>query len=560
MDIHRRGFLGAGVITALGASRALNAEAIEAQSSIAGEMDGRIVTRLETYVREHIENWGLPGLTVAIVAPMGRAFVRAGYAELGARENIRADHLVQVGSISKMMAGLTFWSLVDEGRADASARLSEVMPELAIDGGDEITIQHLLNHTSGLPGGAPMILDGGLWTGFTPGTSWEYCNVGYRILGRIIERLDGRPFPDVIEARLFRPLGMNASKGAMRSVDRARYLTGYQPNLLDRPSLRPCELSTSPWVDSQEASGCIASTADDMATFAGFLARLGQGDGAPVLSPDSARRFLANEVRVRTNRTYANGVNKIQKGGRSYLHHTGGMVGFSSSLHVDPAVGVGAFASANIHYARGYRPRQITKFACDALRAAMAGESLPTPPSSRSYVSDGERFSGVWTSIAGARVSISTREGQLFLDEQGARYLMQPVGSRSFATDHPAFAKTGIDFDLEEGRPIRAWAGGVEMHRQGASFEFKQPFDGSEAYIGHYTNDNRWALATRVYARGDRLHIKSANFSRDLRRDKGGWAFVTGRPTAARISFDSLIDGRFHRVIGSGEISYRVAD
>ena len=70
----------------------------------------------------------------------------------------------------------------------------------------------------------------------------------------------------------------------------------------------------------------------------------------------------------------------LASGGRTYLHHTGGMVSFSSSFHLDVASGVGAFASATIGAFAGYRPRVLTMFAVDTLTNAASGRPLPAPP------------------------------------------------------------------------------------------------------------------------------------------------------------------------------------
>ena len=71
--------------------------------------------------------------------------------------------------------------------------------------------------------------------------------------------------------------------------------------------------------------------------------------------------------------TYGNGLMHVGNAGRSYLHHTGGMVSFSSSFHVDVASGVGAFASSTISAFAEYRPRLLTRFAVDALTNALGG-------------------------------------------------------------------------------------------------------------------------------------------------------------------------------------------
>ena len=89
----------------------------------------------------------------------------------------------------------------------------------------------------------------------------------------------------------------------------------------------------------------------------------------------STSHFVASDT---PGMSYGNGLMRVLGGGaRSYLHHTGGMVSFSSSFHLDLASGVGAFASATVGAFLEYRPRLLTSFAVDALTNAASGRPLP---------------------------------------------------------------------------------------------------------------------------------------------------------------------------------------
>ena len=82
--------------------------------------------------------------------------------------------------------------------------------------------------------------------------------------------------------------------------------------------------------------------------------------------------------------TYGNGLMHVGEADASYLHHTGGMVSFSSSFHVDVASGVGAFASSTLSAFAEYRPRLLTRFAVDALTNAPGGTPAAGASSARS--------------------------------------------------------------------------------------------------------------------------------------------------------------------------------
>ena len=109
----------------------------------------------------------------------------------------------------------------------------------------------------------------------------------------------------------------------------------------------------------------------------------------------AATTFTAQAVPSDTaGMTYGNGLMHVANAGRSYLHHTGGMVAFSSSFHVDTASGVGAFASSTITGFAEYRPRLLSRFAVDALTSAAAGKPIPAPPSLETTLSSPAAFVG----------------------------------------------------------------------------------------------------------------------------------------------------------------------
>lgn len=561
MKLDRRSFIGASAVTTIGVSALVeSAKAAVGEYEATGDLPKPSLAKIDQYVGQHIQDWGLPGMTAVVSSPDGTGYVRRGFADVSAKAPFRADHLVQIGSISKMMASLTMWSICEEGKASRDTKILDILTGLKINGGDAITIQHLMNHTSGLPRDAPMVLDDGLWVGFEPGSHWEYCNLGYRMLGTAIEVLDGRPFADAVADRVFRPIGMTASKGAIRSSDRDGYAVGHQPARLDRPTLRPTDLAASPWINYDGASGCIASTAADMGKFVRFLSGLSDGKGGGVLSDGGAKQFLetgADAPGWSPGAVYANGIALLTIDGRRYLHHTGGMANFSSSILVDRKTGVGAFATTNMHYARNYRPRGVTKFACDAIVASIEGSEASIPDDTKPTVDEPKKYERTYVAADGEKFSIQSSKDVLTLVEGDRRFDLQFVGGAGFATDHPMFADTGIDVELEGDAPQRAWIGSKEYLAEGSGATYSTAFDGHEAYVGIYGNDDRSGLSTRVTVRGDRLRLTSAGYATDLERDGAGWRIAGDNPTGARVSFDGKVAGVYRRMIGSGEASYR---
>ncbi len=557
MHVNRRAFVGGAtaIAAASGAARAAT------RKSGGGRAEAKALSAIASYMDQHRADWGIPGMTLCVVSRSGfEGYAMSGLAHVEKNVRVGPDHLFQIGSITKMMTGLTAWSLIDEGKLSPDARLRDVMPEIAVRGGEDITLRHLLDHTAGLPRGASPYVDGGLWVGTRPGAHWAYSNLGYRLAGKIIERTDRRLYPDSVEARVLRPLGMMQSLGAMRAQDRDRYAQGYEPALLDRPAMRPAPMAPAPWVDFDASSGCVASTASDMALFLRFLLDLADGKGGSVFSDENAARFMADPAPApgwSEGARYGYGVAHIEQDGRAYLHHTGGMVSFSSSLHVDAAAGVAAFASGNVHYARNYRPRDVTMFACQALHAGQSGAPAPAPKPTKPVVENPQRFAGVFTAQSGDSFEIVAGDNSVAMRREGRDIKMQPVGAGHFACDDEAFALTGLQFELEDDTVMRAWAGGVE-YLPASKTDYLATAPALKALEGRYGNDSRWSTPIRVFARGDRLVMKNANYVTVLApMENGDWRLGEAQEGADRARFDSVVDGKPQRLLMSGTPFFR---
>ncbi len=550
MKLDRRTFVGGGAVLAGLASSAR----ASTQKTGGGRAQAKALAAIEDYVEDHRAAWGIPGMTLCVVDREGlTGVVRSGFADVDRNIRVGPSHLFQVGSITKMMTGLAIWSLIDEEKLSPEARLVDLLPDLVIRNGDDITLQHLLNHTSGIPGSTPLILDGGLWTLFEPGSQWEYSNLGYRILGKIAAQADGRSYADCVEARVLHPIGMMESTGAMRSEDRHRYAQGYEPARMDRPVMHPGPMVEAPWVDYDGGAGCVASTGSDMASFLRFLMSLADGKGGPVLSD----RAVAGLVTIAADAPgwgdgvkYGSGIAQVEIDGRHYFHHTGGMVSFSSSLHVDREAGVAAFASCNVHYALNYRPRDITVHACELLRAARDGSAAPSPKPAKPAVENAAQYAGRFTAQNGDFVEIVAKGGQLKLHNGSRETNMQQIGENYFACDDDAFRMSGLEVEIDNDIAVRIWAGDMEYVADPTSGYRPSPPAEIHALAGQYYSDDRWEIPIRIYARDGILKLKSVNFFDTMTPlDDGAWRMGDSEH---RARFDGMIDGKPQRLQISG--------
>ena len=552
MDFNRRALLSGGVGAA---ALAATSDAGAAVRRVGGSRaHARAMTTLERYVEQHRTDWGIPGMTVCVVTRDGfTGFITAGYANKETREPVGPNHLFQVGSISKVFTALTLWSMAQEGRISTQTLMSDLMPEAPIANGRDITLQHLLNHTSGLPADPPLFPEGGLWSGYAPGSHWSYSNVGYQMAGLTAARRDERLLHEAIEQRVLRPLGMNNSTGGIFTSDRARYAQGYETLLSDRAQIRPGEMRPSPWVDSDSGAGCVSATASDMALFLRFLLDLGQGRGGAVFSDATAAAFLANPADApgwAEGAKYGNGLARVRINERDYLHHTGGMVSFCSSMHVDVAAGVAAFASTNVHYGLGYRPRGVTILACELMRMIQDGGPEPTPAPTRAVLPDVQPFVGVYTAASGESFELRANGDSIVMRYNGRDSETQPVAPIAFACNEPRFSQPGLIFDIEDDKIVRAWVDDEEFVRDVSKGYLPPAPPELRAFAGMYVNDDRWGGNISVVARKGGLWL--GNFTQLTRLPDGSWRAGEEDWSPERARFDGMVDGHATRFLLSG--------
>ncbi|MCJ2185147.1 beta-lactamase family protein, partial [Novosphingobium sp. 1949] len=339
------------------------------------------LARLAAYARAEVEGYGLAGMSVAVSDEAGfAATLSIGEAERESATPVGPDHLFEIGSISKSITAFCVHVLAHEGLLDLDAPVSRYLDATSLPEAP-ITLGQLLNHAGGLAHDAalyPASPDARLWCGFAPGTRFSYSNTGYMLLGLVIEAVTGRPHPQVIAERVLRPLGMAGAHAHLMLADRERFAAGYVPLREDKVAMTGAPLVRGPFLEDDFASGTVGASARDMAQYLRFVIALGQGKGAPLLPDAAARAFLARAMpntQFGPGSLYASGIATVREGARTLLHHTGGMLAFSSSFHADPAAGVGVFASVNTRLG-DYRPRVVSAYGTALLAAARAGKPL----------------------------------------------------------------------------------------------------------------------------------------------------------------------------------------
>ncbi len=516
MQVDRRTFVAGSVVGAFAAS-----------SALAQDSGGAITAALTPFVRGYLAVQNAPGLILGIADRSGWSETAAfGIADLDTRRPIRPDERFHIGSITKSFTALMILQLVDEGKVALDADITRYLPDLPLTTPfGPVTVHHLLCHASGLQSEAPAIgwPDQRVEQAYAPGTRFHYCNMGYAWLGRIIVAQGGEDWSQALRRRVLDPLGMTQTSPVIGAGMRRWQVPSYVRREDDRPFPRRGALTRAGPETFTAASGCIASTAGDMAKYMACLARRGEGPKGRLLSAERfdlmvKRHIAADEFGPGGG--YGYGWMTAEVEGRPVIRHTGGMQSFMSSIHVDLEAGCGAFASINAQ--QNYRPVPVTAQALRLCRARAKGappSKVPAFPDADLKLADyaGDYGDGVRVAVAGRALSLSIDDRTVTLE---------PVGDDAFACADPKFrlftflfrrAKPVSEVPEDKPNPVQTleWARDTWVRRGATSPTLPEPDRAKlspselQAHEGLYVADGGWLTCVRVVARAGRLWVDS---------------------------------------------------
>ncbi len=177
------------------------------------------------YVNGEMARQHIPG--AALLVARNGEIVRAqgfGLANVELQVPVKPETLFQSGSVGKQFTATAIMMLVEEGKIGLDDSITKYLPG-APASWNPVMIRHLLTHTGGFTD-YPKDFDfrkdyseadllkivAGIPLAFPPGTKWSYSNLGYLTLGVLIHRVTGNFYGDMLQARIFRPLGMQTTR------------------------------------------------------------------------------------------------------------------------------------------------------------------------------------------------------------------------------------------------------------------------------------------------------------------------------------------------------------
>jgi CubicO group peptidase (beta-lactamase class C family) len=290
---------------------------------------------VESFIRAEMQRERVPGVAVAIV-DKGTVSTRGyGYANLEHMVPVTDQTIFQSGSLGKMFTATAVMLQVEDGKLALTDPITKFFPD-APPAWRDITVRHLLTHTSGIPDYTTATFDYRKdYTEdelahfayeqkleFPPGSRWNYSNTGYALLGFIVHRVSGQFYGDVLAERVFKPIGMTTT----RIINEADII----PNRAAGYQIVGGQIKNQDWVAPKlntTADGSLYFSLRDLLAWQAAVKR------RAILKPESWDLILT-PVRLNSGKTYPYGFgwSLDERGGKPLQQHGGSWQGFKTQL------------------------------------------------------------------------------------------------------------------------------------------------------------------------------------------------------------------------------------
>ncbi|MDH1299180.1 serine hydrolase [Achromobacter sp. GD03932] len=327
----------------------------------------RAVQELPQIVADIMRRSQVPGMAVAVVID-GKTVLAQGYGtrEAGKQAPVDAQTVFQIASISKSLSATVAAIEVSKGRASWDDPVSRYLPDFRLSNAyvsERATIGDFFAHRSGLPGTAGDDLED---LGFSRGdviarlrllpldafrTSYHYANFSTTIGAEAVAKAAGRPWEQLADDQLFKPLGMKSTSyryGDFEARDNRAVLHAYQHGRFVPAGQRNA--------DQQAPAGGVSSTVVDLAEWLKLLLADGQYQGKALIAPGALLPALspqafsarAHDLDSRSG-FYGYGFNvNTELGGRPSMGHSGAfLMGTGTTFRIVPSAGIGIVVLTN---------------------------------------------------------------------------------------------------------------------------------------------------------------------------------------------------------------------
>ncbi|MGW0809314.1 serine hydrolase domain-containing protein [Nonomuraea sp. NPDC002799] len=414
---------------------------------------------------ELIAKYEVPGAALAYLHQGELHELAAGTLNTATGVEATTDALYQIGSITKVWTATLIMRRIERGELTLDTPVADVLPEFKVADPEvtkTVTIRHLLSHTSGIDG--DLFIDTGrgddcvakyveacadLIQSHPLGATQSYCNSGFVVAGRIVERLAGKRWDDVIREEIAEPLGLTHTWTLPEDVLRFRAAMGHQDG-------KPAPA----WglMRAMGPAGLICARPADVVAFARAHLEGGLLDDAAAMWEPQAD--VPNPYTLGPQ--WGVGWILDEWDGRRVISHGGNTIGQHAMLWAVPETGTIVCATAN-----GGHSNAFTRALAAELFAELDGLTPPPPlgPPQTPVEVDPARYAGLYER-AGTRLTVSVRDGVPWMryEATGALAALQdkPEENPLVAVDEATFVWKSPDdpdwasvvfYELPDGSP-----------------------------------------------------------------------------------------------------------
>lgn len=426
-------------------------------------------TALDAELTEKCERSKIPGMALVVAKNGVPVFEKYyGYRDVDRKLEVTPDTVFGVASITKSFAALAIMQLVDQHKLSVDDPVTKWLPEFKLPEKsyeDQVTIHHLMTHTSGLPG-LPAVHqaraysikhdpDGEYLFGElpnltekrvrtvvdllevlanldypllgAPGDAFNYSNECFALLQEIIERVSGQSFLEYMDEHILRPLHMEHSTFLTDDLQKMERVTELYAFTQDEKK----EVFHSPeWWDVGDiySNGSLKASVSDLIKYLEVYRQHGFVNSETIVSEESVKQMMTPQATAPNGNMYGYGLQIHDQFGRHIIGHGGGIKGVSSNMLVSPEDGVTVAVLTNI------ADVAAEDLAMTAMRHVLEQEKELVRESIHMVETELKRYVGLYQSMEGHKINVSVEDNHLRLDIDHNTVVIKPLEKDTFQT------------------------------------------------------------------------------------------------------------------------------
>lgn len=330
------------------------------------QVDGQI--HMKSDFKNLLEEFNNPGLQYAVVNKDSIVFEYAGgYSDIKNQTPLTITHTMSVFSMTKTITAIAILQLVDQSKVNLADKLSRYLDHPY---NSDITIKHLLNHTAGIPNPIPLnwvhliddhkdfdekqaflsVIEKNAASKLFPGEKFVYSNIGYWLLGYVIEKASGLKYTDFVTENIFKRIGLsedeigftigNLSNHSKAYLKKWSFFNFIGPFIMDRSLFGKYEKE---WrrIHLVYPNGPSFGGALGTAKAFSFILQDLLSDNSKLLRPETKQLlYLQQELKSGDKINMTLGWHIGKSGNTKYYFKEGGGAGFCAEMRVYPESGI----------------------------------------------------------------------------------------------------------------------------------------------------------------------------------------------------------------------------